>query len=566
MADLRMMRYRCGPSLQFKSITTTMADSSGQQGLSGDDLRRAYSDITRLWLFSIVPLVVTVVTFIALLASNSVDTSSQHILVLYEATRLLVPLQIAALVAPWNIGHIMKLCSYWVGYRASLSRYRYHGVSMVSDEQGTITSHLFFASPMTALMALWHACKPTQSSIKGLELLRHFPGGPRSELGEYLTLTTSVLSLVAFSHLLFAGLVTLLAALASMETHDIITPAQVPMQHFGRVLPDSCMNTKRVSEGTVYSCGVEPITGGFVLTNSTESIRTVNNASSLNQVLYDGQNQIALLAPKDISGALDYSAKTLGVSTQCRSKGKECRLRLSSNSDTGVVHSCPPDESAGDGSLSVTESWAGNVTLGPGRTPNPFNYWIWSVVDETETHLSSDSEVVKMVGGAISILLDCSINVYNVTYSVKNGTIVPETLIATMAGDAPSYVVADPLALNFAQNQLYESLRLAAVTSLNASELASKMSVSVSQMAVAFIAGIFEPLLNEEESTRRAVQVARLPLALVCIAIALGIILALQATCFFLIAMGLVRKDPNTVVERDRFTLEARVSGGVREM
>ncbi|KAJ4184103.1 hypothetical protein NW767_013327 [Fusarium falciforme] len=168
-----------------------------------------------------------------------------------------------------------------------------------------------------------------------------------------------------------------------------------------------------------------------------------------------------------------------------------------------------------------------------------------------------------MVGGAISILLDCSVNVYNVTYSVQNGTIVPETLIATMADDAPSYVVADPLALNFAQNQIYESLRLAAVTSRNASEVASKVSVSVSEMAVAYLAGIFEPLQNEEESTRRVVQVARLPIALVCITIALGIILALQATCFFLIAMGLVRKDPNTVVERDRLTLEARVSGAV---
>jgi hypothetical protein len=203
------------------------------------------------------------------------------------------------------------------------------------------------------------------------------------------------------------------------------------------------------------------------------------------------------------------------------------------------------------------------VILGPGRTPNPFNYWIWSVVDKTETHLSSDSEVVKMVGGAISILLDCSVNVYNVTYSVQNGTIVPETLIATMADDAPSYVVADPLTLNFAQNQIYESLRLAAVISRNVSELASTVSVSVSEMAVAYLAGIFEPLQNEEESTRRAVQVARLPIALVCITIALGIILALQATCFFLIAMGLVRKDPNTVAERDRLTLEARVSGAV---
>ncbi|RSL70449.1 hypothetical protein CEP53_001881 [Fusarium sp. AF-6] len=348
-----------------------------------------------------------------------------------------------------------------------------------------------------------------------------------------------------------------------MQTHEIITPVQVPMQHFGRILPDTCLDTKGMSDGMYYSCGVEPVTNGFFLANSTESIRTVNNASSLNQVLYESERQIALLVPKDLDGALDYTAKTLGVRTKCSSKGKECRLRMSSNSDTRVVHSCPPDESAGDDSLAVNEAWAGNVIVVPGGTPNPFNYWIWGVVDKTETDLPSDSEVVKLMGGAISILLDCTVNVYNVTYSVQNGTILPEKLMTTMADDAPAYVVADPLALNFAQNQLYERLRLAAVTSHNTSELASKMSMFISEMAMAYLAGIFEPLQNEEESIRKAVQVARLPLALVCITVALDAILVLQATCFFLIALGLVWKDPNTVIERDRLTLEARVSGTV---
>ncbi|KAM0425382.1 hypothetical protein ACHAPT_009439 [Fusarium lateritium] len=537
------------------------SDFRSRQSPNGQDVRRAYSEITRLWLFSIVPLVATLVTFVALLGSNVVDTSSQYLLVVYEATRLLVPLQVAALVAPWNIGHIMKLCSYWVGYRVSEARSRNPTMSTISDEQGTITSHLFFASPMSALMALVHTCRPTEASTRSLGLLRYFPGKPRGELGGYLVLTTSVLSVTALFHVLFAGLVTLLAALTSMQTHEIITPVQVPAHHFGRVLPPSCLDTKKISDTTFFSCGVTPVSGGFFLANSTEAIRTVNNASELNQVLYDSQNQVALLAPKDLSGGLDYSAKTLGVNARCQSKGNECRLRLSRNDDTVAVHSCPPDESTGRASISTTQANLGHVVLGPGNTPNPFNYWIWGVVDKTDTRLSSDSEVVRMDGDAISILLDCSINVYNVTYSVQNGTVIPDTVITTMAEDAPAYVVADPLALNFPQNQLYEHLRLAAVSSSNASELASIMSVFVSEMAVAYLAGIFEPLQNENESTRRVVQVARLPLALVCIVVALEVILTLQATCFFVMGLALVRKDPNTVSERDRLTLEARVSG-----
>ncbi|RSL68958.1 hypothetical protein CEP54_002599 [Fusarium duplospermum] len=256
-------------------------------------------------------------------------------------------------------------------------------------------------------------------------------------------------------------------------------------------------------------------------------------------VLY---NRIALLAPKDVNKKFDYTAKALGVSTLCKSKGKECRLRVSGNSNTRVVHSCPLEESAGEDTLAIDDC----------------------VVDKTETDLLSDYKVIMLLGGAISVLLDCTVKVYNVTYSVQNGTIVPLELMTTIADDAPAYVVADPVTLNFPQNQLYERLRLAAVTSHDSSELASKMSMFVSEMAIAYLAGIFEPLQNEKESTRKAVQVARLPLALVGITVALGIILALQATCFFLIALGLVRKDPNTVDERDRLTLGARVSGAAR--
>ncbi|KAF5012919.1 hypothetical protein FDECE_1053 [Fusarium decemcellulare] len=457
------------------SVTEGTTDGNDS---SGSAPKRARVDIIKWWLFSIVPLVATLVTFIALLRSNIIDGNDNgYILVLFEATRLLVPLQVAALVAPWNIGHNMKLCAYWVGYRAAISRSGYnlnstrmasgqeqrpHHVyqSTVQDVKGTITSHLFFASPIIG--------------------------------------------------------------------------------------------------GTSYSCGLTPATGGFVLTNSTEGIRTVNNASEVNQVLYESQNMVALLAPKDISRALDYSARTLVVRTQCRSQGAECRLRLSRFNDDEVTHSCRPEESTNKTSLSMAESYTADVILSDGN-PNPFHYWIWGVVDKTETKISDDSEIVNMGGNAISILLDCIITVYNVSYSVQNGTVSPNTLVTDIADDAPSYVVADPLALKFSQNQLYDGLRLAAVTSSDVSALASVISVSVGEMALAYIAGIFEPLQNEKESARRDVQVARLPVALVRTIVTLGVLLILQATGLFVFALVFVWKDPNAAAERDALTLEERV-------
>ncbi|KAF4472212.1 hypothetical protein FALBO_884 [Fusarium albosuccineum] len=521
---------------------------------SGSAIKRARVDIIKWWLFSVVPLVATLVTFIALLGSNIIDGNDKgYILALFEATRLLVPLQVAALVAPWNIGHNMKLCAYWVGHRATVSRSGYdlnnttvaeqrpHHAhqSTVQDAKGTITSHLFFASPMSALTALGYALRPTEATTRRHRWLRYFPGKPRRELNEYLVLTTTVLSATALLYVLFVGLVTLLAALTSMETHEIITPLQVPQQQFGG--------------GTSYSCGLTPASGGFVLTNSTEGIRTVNNASDVNQVLYESQNRVALLAPKDLSRALDYSARTLGVRTQCRSKGAECRLRLSRFNDDEVTHSCRPEKSTNKTSLSMAESYTADVILSDGK-PNPFHYWVWGVVDKTETKISDDSEIVNMGGNAISILLDCSITVYNVSYSVQNGTVSPNTLVTNIADDAPSYVVADPLALKFSQNQLYDGLRLAAVTSNDVSALASVISVSVSEMALAYIAGIFEPLQNEKESARRDVQAARLPVALVWIIVTLGVFLILQAKLLFGFALALVWKDPNAAAERDALT------------
>ncbi|KAM5347374.1 hypothetical protein ACJ41O_010379 [Fusarium nematophilum] len=423
-----------------------------------------------------------------------------------STTRLLVPLQIAALVAPWNIGHIMKLCAYWVGYRASASRstpssnlgtiagYNLNGTaattiqqhphtahtSAIPDVEGTTTSHLFFAGQMSALTALGHALRPTEAAAGRQKMLRYFPGGPRSELNGFLVLTTTVLCVTALLHVLFAGLVTLLAALTSMEAHEIITPLRVPKQDFGRVLPSECLDTDSTLGTMAYSCGLTP--------------------------------------------------------------------------------SCRPENSANSTSLSMAQAYTSNVLLGPGRTPNPFNSWIWSIVDKTEAKIEDDSEVVSMLGDAISVLLDCTVTVYNVSYSVRNVTVVPSTVVITMADDVPSYVVADPLAVNFPRNQLYEGLRLAAVTSRDAAELASIMSVSVREMALAYISGTFEPLRNEKESTRRDVQLARLPVALVRIIVALGGLLVLQAMSFFVCALVLVAKDPDAVAERDALTLEARVT------
>lgn len=151
--------------------------------------------------------------------------------------------------------------------------------------------------------------------------------------------------------------------------------------------------------------------------------------------------------------------------------------------------------------------------------------------------------------------MDCEVSVFNISYQILNGSLDTASVGIRLAGDAPSYVIADPMAFDFAQNQLYERLRVSAATETSSFGITEAMSKYLSEMAIAYVAGVFEPWPNEAESTRRQVQVTRLPAAIVWLVIGNGYLLVLLSFLYCMFSFSLVKKHPIIVTRRDYLTL-----------
>ena len=207
----------------------------------------------------------------------------------------------------------------------------------------------------------------------------------------------------------------------------------------------------------------------------------------------------------------------------------------------------------------MAEAYKTSLQVQQGRS-NPFNFWIWAIVDssqvESQSELIGDPDILQM-NNSLSMILDCEISVYNLSYAFQNGSLDSSSVKTRLADDAPTYVVADPMAFNFAQNQLYERLRVSAATETSSSGIAFVMSSYLSEMAVAYVAGIFEPWPNEAESTRRQTQVTRLSEAMVWLVIVNGYVLVFCSTIYSVYAIWLVRRCPGSASKRDYMTLDA---------
>ena len=248
------------------------------------------------------------------------------------------------------------------------------------------------------------------------------------------------------------------------------------------------------------------------------------------------------------------------MGSTCRSRGRDCSLQQVNS--TLALQSCLIDEDTGAAKyLTLANAYTTSLTFRKGRS-NPFDFWIWAIIDssqaESQSALIEDPEILRM-NESLSLIMDCEVSVFNISYKILNGSLDTASVGIRLARDAPSYVIADPMALDFAQNQLYERLRVSAATETSSFGITEVMSRYLSEMAIAYVAGIFEPWRNEAESTRRQVQVTRLPAAIVWLVIGNGYLLVLLSLIYWVISFFLMKKDLRSVIRRDYLTLDGLV-------
>ncbi|KFX90162.1 hypothetical protein O988_08316 [Pseudogymnoascus sp. VKM F-3808] len=517
------------------------------------------------------PLIILISVFLGILQLHVVQRTSSYILVHFQATRLLIPLQLAAIVAPFTIGILMKLRAYHVGRLIAKQRKLGAPAHQSRTQYAMLIEYLFFPGGLTTLRSLGYAMTPR----KGGRLFRD-PNKGRSEMTPILRGVIFVLCLSAFICFGLSLLVTVIQGVASVENYERVTILQEHLGSFGRELPPKCTETKFYEiDGveSVYSCSLKPGPGGFFEAEPTEARMSLNNESSVNSILWDSQNEIAFIAPPVVNRSTDFKAATIGIHSSCKPKGKTCRL-TSNASNTIAKQSCSVDfrdANKPTTSLSLSQGVARAVEFtGPGEE-NPFHYWIWGIVQtDSSSSLPNDDEVLAL-DNSVSILLDCEVSIHNYTYTFTNGTLNPNSdssssgftapANTTLVNNTAAEVFIDLLSESFGQREIYERLKGHVAGLSSAEAIADAIGKSVSEKTLGYAAGLFVKTKAFEQSTREDMLVTRLPVALVTLCCLFGFLIVVEGIVLAILAAVDVRAERGTVDEVENMKLKELVQG-----
>jgi hypothetical protein len=293
-------------------------------------------------------------------------------------------------------------------------------------------------------------------------------------------------------------------------------------------------------------CSLNP--GGSVvfLLNGTQSLQVLGNVSDIMTVFtYEGDSTYAYLGipPSDSLSQRDYVATTFGISTQCKLISNECDLRAPFGAST-------PFE--------CTPAFAGDVTQAPGNLvtiyltdatmssnltvrgiQNPFYVGLAALVNQqggqglTQT---SGPEIVTPVHGGISFVLLCAATVYDIQYNSINGTVT--RFVATASNDSTTNIWQGAIAYTgLGSPQLQQAASLAALSS-SAQELADKIALAYSRIALAIGAEAVVPTPALAAQERSSSLVARIPAAPLFTLVAANLLIAALGVMLTLLALS----------------------------
>lgn len=282
-----------------------------------------------------------------------------------------------------------------------------------------------------------------------------------------------------------------------------------------------------------------------------ESYETVNNVSSMNQVISVTQSGLiyTILTDRQISNNVDFSASTIAVSTQCKPITSACHfisVHPSGNANCSTGFSVDFNYSNEVNSVvTAILTWYIDYFNDPGMTQridaehltNPMYFGLSVFIEDLKLNASSfalynDADILSFDNFGFGYIVECNVTIYDATYTWINGsfnrfsTLSPANI--TMAG-----------ILNSQQLDLYYTYQMASTafqagyTSDTAQTLADKLALTYSQGAIGYVAGAFSPRANEEEQLTEILVVTRLPLAplytLICLNFLYGVVSVIVA-------------------------------------
>lgn len=236
---------------------------------------------------------------------------------------------------------------------------------------------------------------------------------------------------------------------------------------------------------------------------------------------------------------LDYVANTTSMVTECTFATEECDIHAGvtdsrDGNNISIPFHCYADFSGNLGQTPATgheraQGWNMSFYHLDNETPtnipvqaqaNPFHFYIATAVNSIDlSDFDSDSflpegnpgngSLVDVGQGFTAFALDCEATIYDVTFSIINGSFWDFN--TSISSPQKASIVQAPLQVGFGQYHLYQAASLAVLA--NNDSVAKSMGKAFSQTGMALASGVFDFDNNIQQRFRWTVSVTKVPKA-----------------------------------------------------
>ncbi|CAN9280556.1 unnamed protein product [Alternaria sp. RS040] len=225
---------------------------------------------------------------------------------------------------------------------------------------------------------------------------------------------------------------------------------------------------------------------------------------------------------------LDYIAETISVVTKCTAITTDCGIYNTTSDASSIPYHCSNsfygdlNEIPANG-LERLKGWnttffdfhndpSLNVSIA--SQLNPFSYNVTAVVDSIDLNglinygdpQVPQGIVVEIGEGRVGFAMSCNSTVYDVTYSLVNGSIL--VFNTTLAAPSTAAMIKAPLQAGFGSYELFEKAAMSVL--LSHSTILDAMELAFSQTFLALVAGVYNLAPFIEERWRYDMTVRRL--------------------------------------------------------
>lgn len=277
---------------------------------------------------------------------------------------------------------------------------------------------------------------------------------------------------------------------------------------------------------------------------------------------------------------IDFAAETTSMVTECTFATEECGIRSdptnSRPNNISIPFDCYDDFSGNLGRTPLTgheraQGW--NMSFydmidgSPRNIPvqaqsNPFHFYAATAVNsidlqtfQNQSHLEEgekgNGSLVDAGLGFIAFALDCQATIYDVSYSLVNGSFYHFN--ATKSSPQKASIIKAPLQVGFGQYQLYLDASIAVLA--NNDSVATTMGQAFSQTGMALASGVFDFDNNTMQRERYDADVTRVRKAPLIYLVVVCLVYSVFGMAMTVMALYL-RRTPEVREQQARLMVE----------